>query len=153
MVPPLPPTQPVTPNQRLRILGEGRLLQIQPTRVSDSGRYLCVASNVAGEDDQDFSVLIQGVWGPVGLGRWDSWGWEASMLLEQSGRKTLFLLASSLSLCWLACLTSRPLALAWALPLTDFVTWGLHCPPDRPWFYLRQVWLIRSGRLEGPHHF
>lgn len=58
----------MTPNQRLRILGEGRLLQIQPTQVSDSGRYLCVASNVAGEDDQDFSVLIQGVWGPAGLG-------------------------------------------------------------------------------------
>ncbi|KAM6184061.1 hemicentin-2 [Erethizon dorsatum] len=51
--------QPVTPGQRLRILGEGRLLQIQPTQVSDSGRYLCVATNVAGEDDQDFNVLIQ----------------------------------------------------------------------------------------------
>ncbi|XP_053523819.1 hemicentin-2 [Artibeus jamaicensis] len=51
--------RPVTPSERLRILGEGRLLQIQPTQVSDSGRYLCVATNVAGEDDQDFSVLIQ----------------------------------------------------------------------------------------------
>ncbi|XP_039085354.1 hemicentin-2 [Hyaena hyaena] len=51
--------RPVTPNQRLHILGEGRLLQIQPTQVSDSGRYLCVATNVAGEDDQDFNVLIQ----------------------------------------------------------------------------------------------
>ncbi|KAM5259263.1 hemicentin-2 isoform 1-T1 [Hipposideros larvatus] len=51
--------RPVTPNERLHILGEGRLLQIQPTQVSDSGRYLCVASNVAGEDDQDFNVLIQ----------------------------------------------------------------------------------------------
>ncbi|XP_037653920.1 hemicentin-2 [Choloepus didactylus] len=51
--------QPVTPNQRLHILGEGRLLQIQPTQISDSGRYLCVATNVAGEDDQDFHVLIQ----------------------------------------------------------------------------------------------
>ncbi|KAB0366601.1 hypothetical protein FD754_010757, partial [Muntiacus muntjak] len=51
--------QPVTPNLRVRILGEGRLLQIQPTQVSDSGRYLCVATNVAGEDDQDFNVLIQ----------------------------------------------------------------------------------------------
>lgn len=64
-VPPLAPPQPVTPNERLRVLGEGRLLQIQPTQVSDSGRYLCVASNVAGEDDQDFTVLIQGVWGPT----------------------------------------------------------------------------------------
>ncbi|XP_054440698.1 hemicentin-2 [Pteronotus mesoamericanus] len=51
--------QSVTPNERLHILGEGRLLQIQPTQVSDSGRYLCVAANVAGEDDQDFNVLIQ----------------------------------------------------------------------------------------------
>ncbi|XP_035116313.2 hemicentin-2 isoform X6 [Callithrix jacchus] len=51
--------QPVTPSPRLRVLGEGRLLQIQPTQVSDSGRYLCVATNVAGEDDQDFNVLIQ----------------------------------------------------------------------------------------------
>ncbi|XP_007942419.2 hemicentin-2 [Orycteropus afer afer] len=51
--------QPVTPHERLHVLGEGRLLQIQPTRVSDSGRYLCVATNVAGEDDQNFNVLIQ----------------------------------------------------------------------------------------------
>ncbi|XP_075415669.1 hemicentin-2 [Tenrec ecaudatus] len=51
--------QPVTPHERLHILGEGRLLQIQPTQVSDSGRYLCLATNVAGEDDQHFSVLIQ----------------------------------------------------------------------------------------------
>ncbi|XP_012495163.1 PREDICTED: hemicentin-2 [Propithecus coquereli] len=51
--------QPVTPGPRLRVLGEGRLLQIQPTQLSDSGRYLCVATNVAGEDDQDFNVLIQ----------------------------------------------------------------------------------------------
>ena len=57
---PLFPPQPVTPNQRVHILGEGRLLQIQPTQLSDSGRYLCVATNVAGEDDQDFNVLIQG---------------------------------------------------------------------------------------------
>lgn len=53
--------QPVTPNQRVHILGEGQLLQIQPTQVSDSGRYVCMATNVVGEDDQDFNVLIQGV--------------------------------------------------------------------------------------------
>lgn len=59
---PLSSSQPVTPSPRLHVLGEGRLLQIQPTQVSDSGRYLCVATNVAGEDDQDFNVLIQGAW-------------------------------------------------------------------------------------------
>uniref|UniRef100_A0A8C0DZX9 Hemicentin-2 n=1 Tax=Balaenoptera musculus TaxID=9771 RepID=A0A8C0DZX9_BALMU len=51
--------QPVTTNQRVHILGEGQLLQIGPTQVSDSGRYVCVATNVVGEDDQDFNVLIQ----------------------------------------------------------------------------------------------
>ncbi|KAK2497109.1 hypothetical protein MC885_006689 [Smutsia gigantea] len=51
--------RPVTPHERLHILGGGRLLQIRPTQVSDSGRYLCVATNVAGEDDQDFNVLVQ----------------------------------------------------------------------------------------------
>ncbi|XP_012862831.2 hemicentin-2 [Echinops telfairi] len=51
--------QPVTPHERLHVLGEGRLLQIQSTQVSDSGRYLCLATNVAGEDDQHFNVLIQ----------------------------------------------------------------------------------------------
>lgn len=51
--------QPVTPSPRLRILGDGQLLQIQPTQLSDSGRYLCVASNMAGEDSQDFTVFVQ----------------------------------------------------------------------------------------------
>lgn len=110
IIPPSHP-QPVTPNPRLRILGEGRLLQIQPTQVSDSGRYLCVASNVAGEDDQDFNVLIQGVWGPVGRagagGVGPSWGWGGSVLLEESGKRTLFPAAPSLSPCCLVCLISR----------------------------------------------
>ncbi|XP_038601048.1 LOW QUALITY PROTEIN: hemicentin-2 [Tachyglossus aculeatus] len=51
--------QLVVSGDHLRIQADGRLLQIQPTRVSDSGRYLCVATNVAGEDDKDFNVLIQ----------------------------------------------------------------------------------------------
>ena len=87
---PYPPSfhlQPVIPNQRVRILGEGRLLQIQPTQVSDSGRYLCVATNVAGEDDQDFNVLIQGVWDH---GAGVSGTWEVSVLLGRPGRRALF---------------------------------------------------------------
>lgn len=72
----------MTPGERLRVLGEGRLLQIQPTQVSDSGRYLCVATNVAGEDDQDFNVIIQGVWGPWNWG-WRGWRRGVSELLGQ----------------------------------------------------------------------
>lgn len=118
----------MTPNQRLRLLGEGRLLQIQPTQVSDSGRYLCVAGNVAGEDDQDFSVLIQGAWGPLGTGGATAGRGGMSVLLEQSGRRTLpggffpFSLLAGMSY-----LPPGP----WprALPLTDSMTWGHHCPP------------------------
>ncbi|XP_072488821.1 hemicentin-2 isoform X7 [Notamacropus eugenii] len=51
--------QLVSPDDRLHLLADGRLLQIKPTRARDSGRYLCVATNVAGEDDKDFNVLIQ----------------------------------------------------------------------------------------------
>lgn len=99
--------QPVTPSERLRVLGEGRLLQIQPTQVSDSGRYLCVAANVAGEDDQDFNVIIQGAWGP-----WN-WGWRggrrgASELLGQAGRRTLLPAARALSQLRLAALAPWP---------------------------------------------
>lgn len=84
--------QPVTPSPRLRILGDGQLLQIQPTQLSDSGRYLCVASNVAGEDSQDFTVFVQGAWareqrdqwavGPVGCrirGHWARVLWSVGL--------------------------------------------------------------------------
>lgn len=82
--------QPVALNERLRVLGEGRLLQIQPTQVSDSGRYLCVATNVAGEDDQDFNVLIQGVWGPAGPGGGRGlWDWVAGLEAGVSASESL----------------------------------------------------------------
>ncbi|KAG8447614.1 hypothetical protein GDO86_014935 [Hymenochirus boettgeri] len=42
-----------------QIQRDGQELQIQPIRVSDSGRYTCVATNVAGEDEKDFYVNVQ----------------------------------------------------------------------------------------------
>ncbi|XP_078407396.1 LOW QUALITY PROTEIN: hemicentin-1-like [Cetorhinus maximus] len=45
--------------EHLQILDEGHVLQIKHTRVSDTGRYTCVATNVAGEDEKDFHVNIQ----------------------------------------------------------------------------------------------
>uniref|UniRef100_A0A8C1I856 Hemicentin 1 n=1 Tax=Cyprinus carpio TaxID=7962 RepID=A0A8C1I856_CYPCA len=38
----------------------GRIVQIKHTQVSDTGRYTCVATNIAGEDEKDFDVNIQG---------------------------------------------------------------------------------------------
>lgn len=96
--------QPVTPNQRLHLLAEGRLLQIQPTQVSDSGRYLCVATNVAGEDDQDFNVLIQGApghWQWTGNGQVGGGGRGrtcADLHGQQRARFTSFMLELSLDL-------------------------------------------------------
>ncbi|KAM8933893.1 hemicentin-2 [Pelodytes ibericus] len=43
----------------VQILGEGQVVQIRPIRLSDSGRYTCVATNVAGEDERDFYVNVQ----------------------------------------------------------------------------------------------
>ncbi|XP_067825529.1 hemicentin-1-like [Heptranchias perlo] len=45
--------------EHFQILDEGHVLQIKHTRVSDTGRYTCVATNVAGEDEKDFHVNIQ----------------------------------------------------------------------------------------------
>lgn len=44
----------------MQITGDGHLLQIHPIRVTDSGRYTCVATNVAGEDEREFYVNVQG---------------------------------------------------------------------------------------------
>ncbi|XP_062361457.1 hemicentin-2 [Cinclus cinclus] len=46
-------------SERLQILSEGQVLQIQPAGVSDSGHYTCVATNAVGEDDRDFIVQVQ----------------------------------------------------------------------------------------------
>ncbi|XP_040926337.1 hemicentin-1 isoform X2 [Betta splendens] len=44
---------------RVSITAGGRIVQIKHAQVSDTGRYTCVATNVAGEDEKDFDVNIQ----------------------------------------------------------------------------------------------
>uniref|UniRef100_A0A3Q3K3Y4 Hemicentin 1 n=1 Tax=Monopterus albus TaxID=43700 RepID=A0A3Q3K3Y4_MONAL len=41
------------------ITANGRIVQIKHAQVSDTGRYTCVATNIAGEDEKDFDVNIQ----------------------------------------------------------------------------------------------
>ncbi|XP_019490993.1 PREDICTED: hemicentin-1 [Hipposideros armiger] len=51
--------QPLTSDDHVTIAANGHTLQIKEAQISDTGRYTCVASNVAGEDELDFDVNIQ----------------------------------------------------------------------------------------------
>ncbi|XP_072199268.1 hemicentin-1 isoform X3 [Excalfactoria chinensis] len=51
--------QPLKPNDRIVIQASGHTLQITEAQVSDTGRYTCLASNIAGEDEMEFDINIQ----------------------------------------------------------------------------------------------
>ncbi|XP_048833472.1 hemicentin-1 isoform X1 [Brienomyrus brachyistius] len=46
-------------DHHVTISTNGRVVQIKHAQVSDTGRYTCVATNIAGEDEKDFDVNIQ----------------------------------------------------------------------------------------------
>ncbi|XP_028259472.1 hemicentin-1 [Parambassis ranga] len=46
-------------DEHVSITANGRIVQIKHAQVSDTGRYTCVATNIAGEDEKDFDVNIQ----------------------------------------------------------------------------------------------
>ncbi|XP_067452563.1 hemicentin-1 isoform X1 [Thunnus thynnus] len=46
-------------DDHVSIKANGRIVQIKYAQVSDTGRYTCVATNIAGEDEKDFDVNIQ----------------------------------------------------------------------------------------------
>ncbi|XP_077013357.1 hemicentin-1 isoform X4 [Tamandua tetradactyla] len=46
-------------DDHVHIAANGHTLQIKEAQLSDTGRYTCVASNIAGEDELDFDVNIQ----------------------------------------------------------------------------------------------
>uniref|UniRef100_A0A3B3BIE7 Hemicentin 1 n=1 Tax=Oryzias melastigma TaxID=30732 RepID=A0A3B3BIE7_ORYME len=46
-------------DDHVSVTANGRIVQIKHAQVSDTGRYTCVATNVAGEDEKDFDVNIQ----------------------------------------------------------------------------------------------
>lgn len=47
-------------DDHVSITASGRIVQVKHAQVSDTGRYSCVATNIAGEDEKDFDVNVQG---------------------------------------------------------------------------------------------
>lgn len=47
-------------DDHVSIRASGHIVQVKHVQVSDTGRYTCVATNVAGEDEKDFDVNVQG---------------------------------------------------------------------------------------------
>lgn len=53
--------RPITGQRSAKVLNEGRLLQIKDAKVSDTGRYTCIAVNVAGQADSKHDVSVYGM--------------------------------------------------------------------------------------------
>ncbi|XP_060630493.2 hemicentin-1 isoform X1 [Anolis sagrei] len=51
--------QPIISDDHITIQASGHILQIKAAQISDTGRYSCIASNIAGEDELEFDVNIQ----------------------------------------------------------------------------------------------
>ncbi|XP_039591708.1 hemicentin-1 isoform X2 [Polypterus senegalus] len=50
--------RPVVNGRSVQVLSDGRLLQIKNSQVSDTGRYMCVAVNMAGQVDRKYDVNV-----------------------------------------------------------------------------------------------
>ncbi|XP_055962583.1 hemicentin-1 [Sorex fumeus] len=50
--------RPLPPRERLQVFEEGRVLRIGSAQVEDTGRYTCLASSPAGDDDQEYLVRV-----------------------------------------------------------------------------------------------
>lgn len=48
------------------MLAGGRVLRLQRAQVSDTGRYVCVATNAAGLADRKYDLSVHGEWGHLG---------------------------------------------------------------------------------------
>lgn len=55
-----PSSQILQVDDHVSVTASGRIVRLERARVSDTGRYTCVATNVAGEDEKDFDVNVQG---------------------------------------------------------------------------------------------
>ena len=51
---------PLTPDPRVTVLENGKILQIVAASIDDAARYTCVAKNLVGESEKVFYVDVQG---------------------------------------------------------------------------------------------
>lgn len=52
--------RPLSTGRKSQILNEGQLLRIHDAQVADTGRYTCIAVNVAGQADRKYDVNVHG---------------------------------------------------------------------------------------------
>ena len=50
--------RPLTKGRGMEIMGEGRGVQLKNVHVSDTGRYVCVAMNIAGMTDRKYDLSV-----------------------------------------------------------------------------------------------
>lgn len=51
---------PVRHGENVRVLEQGRKIEIPSASVSDSGRYICVATSIAGDKEVKYDVKVLG---------------------------------------------------------------------------------------------
>ena len=51
---------PVRSGEKLQVLDQGRRIQVLNASPSDTGRYVCVATSVAGETEMKYDVSVLG---------------------------------------------------------------------------------------------
>lgn len=51
---------PLTQGKGFEVLDDGRILKLKNIHVSDTGRYVCVAMNVAGMTDKKYDLSVHG---------------------------------------------------------------------------------------------
>ena len=61
--------RPLASGRDIAILHDGRFLQLKNAQVSDTGRYVCVAANVAGLSDRKYDLNVHGEYVQNGAGK------------------------------------------------------------------------------------
>lgn len=52
---------PVRDGESVRVIDQGKKIEILSATVSDSGRYICVATSIAGEKEVKYDVRVLGI--------------------------------------------------------------------------------------------